>query len=299
MSRRRGTGGSRAGWVLCFGEALWDVLPRGIFLGGAPLNAAYHLSRHGVPVRLLSAVGNDFLGLEVRRRLQVWELGDSDITTHPRLPTGTVLATLDANGSATYRIERNVAWDRIAANRTLLAKSAPKAIVYGTLALRGSENRRTLQRVLDRWPGTLRVLDLNLRSPFDRGSAISFALKRAGLLKLNDDELKRLTAMSVRSPASIRKAALRCANAHSLAGLCVTAGSSGAGLLWKGAWHWESGRKVEVRDTVGAGDSFLGALVSGLVVRGISPKQALARACRIGEFVATCDGATPPYTART
>lgn len=132
--------------TICFGEALWDVLPRGIFLGGAPLNVAYHLSRHGIRALPVSAVGRDFLGDEILRRAAAWEL---DLRFMARLagrPTGTVQAVLDARGAASYRIERRVAWDRIRAPRTRRGVPAPLAIVYGSLALRERPNRSALDR---------------------------------------------------------------------------------------------------------------------------------------------------------
>jgi len=244
---------------------------------------------------MVSSVGRDFLGREVRRRVGQWDLDDGFITEDRRHPTGTVLATLDARGAATYRIAEHVAWDHIEAPPSLRRTPEPAAVVFGTLALRGRNNRAALDQLLDAWPGALRVLDLNLRTPFDRGPAIAFALKRAQLLKLNDEELGRLTGKRVRTPAAIRSAAAACARRYGLSHVSVTAGGRGAGLLWKGVWYWERGRPVKVRDTVGAGDSFLGALVAALVSGHVRPEVALARACRVGEFVATCDGATPPY----
>lgn len=288
---------SRFPVIACFGEALWDILPRGIFLGGAPLNVGYHLSRHGVQVLPVSAVGRDFLGQEAIARIAAWGVDTAGIGQLPRVPTGTVRVALDRAGIARYRIAEQVAWDRIAlpsfANRR--KGRTPVAVVFGTLALRGAANRRTLDALLEKWPQAWRVLDLNLRPPFDRPETLAFALSRAQVLKLNDEELARMTKLPVRTNGQLAKAARAMSERHGIARVCVTAGARGAGLWWDGTWEWEAGRRVDVRDTVGAGDSFLAAFLAGVLGRGVLPRQALVAACRMGEFVATRDGATPPY----
>lgn len=281
--------------IACLGEILWDVLPRGIFLGGAPLNVAYHLSRQGLRALPVSAIGRDFLGGEVRRRMQLWGVDASGVADAARRPTGTVLATLDARGVARYRFAADVAWDRIAVPPALQRQPPPVAVVFGTLALREPPNRRVLDRLVTAWPATLRVLDLNLRPPFDGADAIAFALARAQLLKLNDDELGRVMSAPTRTKLQLAAAARRLGERHGLRRICVTAGARGAGLWWDGAWYWESGRPVTVRDTIGSGDAFLAGLLGSLLHRGAGPRQALATACRLGEFVATRDGATPDY----
>jgi fructokinase len=281
--------------VVCFGEALWDVLPRGLFLGGAPLNVAYHLSRQGVAAAIVTAVGRDFLGDEVRRRVAAWDLEWAGVG-RSRRPTGVVRARLDAQGIATYQIIRHVAWDAIPWPGPRARRPAPAALVFGTLALRERPNRRILERLLAAWPNSLRVLDLNLRAPFDGPEVIAYALRHAQIVKLNDTELARLAGRESLSVTALPPAARRLAADHGLTHVCVTAGARGAGLWWEGAWYWESGRTVKVRDTVGAGDAFLGALLGALLVRGTDPRAALAAACRVGEFVAARDGATPAYT---
>jgi fructokinase len=288
---------SRPVTIACFGEILWDCVPRGLFLGGAPLNVAYHLRRQGVHSVPVSAVGDDFLGREARRRITGWGVDARCIGRDDTHPTGVVQAEIDAAGAAHYRIARGVAWDRIEVAPALRRlRPAPDAILFGTLALREAPNRRAVQRLLDRWPRALRVVDLNLRPPFDGPRVIGRALHEAQLVKLNDAELGRVMRVDVRSLRDLERAARRFAERHGLAGLCVTAGARGAGLWWDGNWHWERGKKVAVRDTIGAGDAFLAALLASLLARNDPPEVALARACRTGEFVATRDGATPEYT---
>jgi fructokinase len=286
---------ARRATVACFGEILWDCLPRGLFLGGAPCNAAYHLSRHGVRAFLLSAVGRDFLGDEAVRRLAGWGLDTRFLTRHRRWPTGVVRATLNAAGAASYRILQRVAWDHIPISRALRHRPAPDALVYGTLALREPANRRALTQLFAAWPGALRVVDLNLRPPFDRPGGIAFALRQAQLVKLNDLELGQLLQRPVATPRALERAARQWVEQGGSTRLCVTAGARGAGLLWDGRWFWQKARPVVVRDTVGAGDAFLGGLLAGLLAAEADPARALQRACRAGEFVAARDGATPPY----
>lgn len=282
--------------VVCFGEVLWDCLPKGIFLGGAPLNVAYHLAKQGLRVLPVTAVGRDFLGDELLRRVGGWGLELEAVTRDARRPTGTVLATLDSSGSASYDITRNVAWDHIELTAWLRRLSPkPDAIVYGTLALRGTANRRVLDRLLALWPDAIRVVDLNFRAPFDTERVSTFALVRAQLVKMNQDELARLTGLSGRSSRQMAEATRRFAEKENIPRVCVTAGDRGAGLLWDGEWFWENAQPVAVRDTVGAGDAFLGALLAALLGGTASPSAALSYACRVGEFVASQDGATPSY----
>lgn len=285
--------------IACFGEALWDILPRGLFLGGAPLNVAYHLSRLGVRALPVSAVGRDFLGDEALRRIVGWEVATDFIVRHRDRATGTVHAALDARGVATYTITRDVAWDRIEVSPRLRREPAPAAIVCGSLALRTGPNRVALARLFARWPEAWRVVDLNLRVPHDRGAGVAFALKHTQFLKLNDDELARMSGGRIGTVRQLEATTRDFAAKHSLSHICVTAGARGAGLLWEGGWHWETGRKTEVRDTIGAGDAFLAAFLAAHLGRGETPRAALAAACRLGEFIAGREGATPPYQIDT
>lgn len=260
------------------------------------MNAAYHLARHGLHVLPVTAVGRDFLGDEVVRRVGNWGLDTQFIGRDSAHPTGVVTATLNSAGAATYQIKRNVAWDHIPVpSRLRSIAPSPAAIVHGTLALRDAANRRAIQSLFDAWPDALRVVDLNFRPPFDSARVTNIALSNAQFVKLNDGELSKLTGSSGRSQRSLERGAKQLGEAWEIRRICVTAGDQGAGLWWEGEWFWENARPVKVRDTVGAGDSFLGALLGSLLHAQASPPEALARACRLGEFVASCDGATPDY----
>lgn len=283
-------------FIICYGEVLWDCLPRGLFLGGAPCNVAYHLTRHGAGAAVVSAVGDDFLGREILKRAAGWGIDTRFLAMINYLPTGTVHVDI-SGGSPVFTITEGVAWDAIPVGDDLLAAaSQADAVVYGTLALRSAHNRAGAERLLAAARG-LKVLDINLRPPFVDPDVVQFAISRADIVKLNDDELSTLTGSRGHLEiAEVAKQAEAFAKAHRLSRVCVTCGSRGAGLWWDGKWYWEDARPVEIRDTVGAGDAFLAGLLTG-VLRHRPAKESLAAACRIGEFVAGSDGATPEYPA--
>lgn len=264
------------------------------------MNVAYHLARQGLAVAPVTAVGRDFLGDEALRRIETWGVNTEGIARVAGRPTGFVRAVIDAAGVASYDIASGVAWDRIPVPARLVkADRVPGAIVFGTLALREKPNRETLQTLCAKWPGALRVVDLNFRSPFDSTAVVKLAMRLGELIKLNEHELAQLNQTRRRGdPAALERGARKLAADYDLARICVTAGERGAGLLWDGEWFWEDARPVAVRDTVGAGDAFLGGLLGALLKRGGSPRKALEQACRLGEFVASQDGATPHYDVR-
>jgi fructokinase len=282
--------------VACFGEILWDFLPRGAFPGGAPFNVAYHLHRLGLHAHLVSAVGQDLLGDDLLRRMKDWGLETSGVTRHLGLPTGYVRAQLDAAGSAHYEIATEVAWDQIIPGEdSTRAVFGAGALVFGTLAQRAAVNRASLERLLSVLPaGALRVLDVNLRAPYDDIEFVRDCARRASLLKLNSNEAARLNHAQPgegRDEDHARDLARDCGCAI----VCITAGEKGAGILANDTWHEAPAQPVTVRDTVGAGDAFTAGLLAGLLHHHESPADALARACRMGEFVAAHDGATPGY----
>lgn len=281
--------------ALCFGEILWDFLPDGLFPGGAPFNVAYHLHRLGVAAHVVSAVGDDVLGHELLRRLRHWKIPTDLVATDPARPTGYVRAAVGAAGDAHYDIVRDVAWDAIPASAAASQTAATAAaLVFGSLAARSAENRTALHRLLDALPPSAwRVFDLNLRPPFDDPAIVAELAARATVLKLNAAEAARL-ANAAGSPGAEETHARIVQRRFNPALVVVTAADRGAGLLRDDRWHWEPGRPVTVADTVGAGDAFLARLVTGLL-DDTPDDQILAPACRLGEWVATQRGATPPY----
>jgi len=280
--------------VICFGEVLWDCLPRGIFPGGAPVNVAYHLNRFGLNALPVTAVGRDFLGDEFLRRFKYWNL-NPDFVGRIDKPTGAVVVDLNRDGVPTYRFLEDVAWDEIPLPDELKKICGTvSAIVFGTLAQRSKHNREQLGRLRQWLPDARHVFDVNLRAPYDSPEIVRESARGCDLIKLNDEELFRMLDMEEVDDA-LETGARRFADETGCDRVCVTAGSRGAGLFWERRWFWEPSEKVEVKDTVGAGDSFLAALLDGWLVRGWAPEANLARASRVAEFIATCDGAMPQY----
>jgi len=280
--------------VLCFGEALWDCLPEGRHLGGAPLNVAYHLSRLGCSAWPVSRVGDDSAGRELLDQLQDWELPIELVGTTPKWQTGLVNVSLD-EGCPTFHIVEDVAWDYIALPKSLPGSCKPvDVIVYGSLAQRTANNREALQHLFDAAPDALKVFDVNLRPPFDELARVWTLARETSLIKLNDEEAAILLGQS--SPSKNIEASARALRKQTGCDrICITVGSAGAGLLYQDLWYWVDAVPVQVRDTVGAGDSFLAALVQGLLVLAERPEATLNRAAILASFVAGSDGATPDY----
>ncbi|MDX6766321.1 MAG: carbohydrate kinase [Candidatus Methylacidiphilales bacterium] len=286
---------SHPGPVLCFGEMLWDELSTGRRPGGAPMNVAFHLNRLGRPALPVSAVGDDVAGEDLLQFLRDRGVSTVAVAKSPRFPTGSVEVLIDERGDALYTIRQGVAWDEIPLTAEILSRAATSpALVFGSLAQRSASNRESLTKLRKAMgEGALLVFDVNLRAPFDdldrvRSLAVDLG---AGVIKCNHEEAARWTggeAMDWEGNAR------RIASDSGVAGVCVTAGAHGAGLWWNGVWSQETGRPVTVVDTVGAGDAFLAALIDGLLA-GLPAGEILARACRLGEWIASQSGATPDY----
>ena len=280
--------------IICFGEILWDSLPRGLFPGGAPMNVAYHLKRLGAEPLPITSVGNDQLGRELMSRLQSWGVNTSGISIHPKKPTGLARVSFE-NGSPQFKIVEDVAWDWLEISRDSLAQAfLCDALVFGTLAMRAKNNYRQLSNLLAVCPTALGILDVNLRPPYSSAEQVWQLAQNSHLIKLNDHELGQLLHEPV-DANNLADAVRRFATRARVSKVCLTAGANGAGLLIDGEWHWEPAQPVTVSDTVGAGDAFLAALLFGLLQKSHSPAEILRRACRLAEFVVTQDGATPNY----
>ena len=278
------------GEILCVGELLWDALPAGLFLGGAPFNVACHLRAAGAAVTMVTRVGADQLGDEARRRVTRFGVSTDLLQVDPSLPTGFVRVSVAADGTAEYDIVEPAAWDSLETTPMLLHRArAAQAIVFGTLAQRSAVTRDTLRRMLD--TRALKVLDVNLRPPYDDREIIRDSLRRADVVKLNEDELRRLASWfdlrgDLQRITATLAATFRCYT------VCVTRGSHGAALLRDGRWSEHPGFAVEVRDTVGSGDAFLAVLLAGLL-DGSDDDALLHHANLIGAHVATQHGAVP------
>ncbi|MFW5972642.1 MAG: carbohydrate kinase family protein [Bacteroidota bacterium] len=278
--------------ILCVGEILWDALPAGLFLGGAPFNVACHLHALGNEVHLVSRVGDDVLGREALRRLHDRGLSGDLVQIDDEVPTGFVRVSLDDRGVPGYEIVEPAAWDFIRATPEAVARaSGASAIVFGTLAQRSMRSREALRELLR--TDALKVIDLNLRPPYDDPAVIEWSLEVADVVKLSDGELdylRDLLSLPVDPVNSLHALGER----FSLDSVCVTAGADGATLWQQGNVFRHLGYNVRVQDTVGAGDAFLAALLTGLL-RGVAGEELLDLANRLGAFVASQSGATPAY----
>jgi fructokinase len=288
-----------------FGEILWDCLPSGRHAGGAPFNVAADLAQLGVSVSLISAVGRDPLGDEI---LKV--AGDKkvnvDFVSRVRigLPTGTVIATVDEKGNATYELVQPAAWDEIkVSTKALEAVGKARAFTFGSLAGRSPYNLEQLDRLLE-VKGPLKFFDVNLRPPFVDLELIMDLARRADVIKLNDGEVGKLaswlqtgeaTHNTPRSPDEIAHACALIADATKVSRICVTLAEEGAALWDCGNVVTALAPKVIVKDTVGAGDAFMAGLMVGLT-RGTDPRKVLENACRLGAYVASHYGATPLFS---
>lgn len=279
--------------ILCVGEILWDALPEGLFLGGAPFNVARHLHALGEPVAFVSRVGNDRLGREARRRLRALGLDDDLVQTDDRHPTGFVRVALDSDsGEPEYEILEPAAWDAIAQTDALERRAEQAAaLVYGSLAQRAWRSRTTLRRL---WAAdALQVFDVNLRPPFDDRAVVEASLRAADVVKLNENERRRLQEWFGLSGG--REAGMvDLVETFGCRVVCVTEGSDGARLWMEGRGWQHPGYAVAVEDTVGAGDAFLAALLAGML-EGRTGAGLLAFANRLGAYVATHSGAGPTY----
>ena len=285
-----------------FGEILWDCLPSGRHAGGAPFNVAAHLAQLGVSVSLISAVGQDSLGDEIlevakNKGVNVEFVGRARIG----LPTGTVIATVDAMGNATYELVQPVAWDEIIISpEALEAVAKSGAFIFGSLATRSPYNLLQLDRLLA-VKGPLKFFDVNLRPPFADPKRIVELAARADVIKLNHDEVGQIaswlrTGEATPNPPgnaeAVAEACAALAKATNTPRICVTMAAAGAALWDRGNLVSAPAPEVVVKDTVGAGDAFMAGLMVGLT-RGADPQTVLETACRLGAIVASHDGATP------
>ncbi len=287
--------------IACYGEILWDVFPDKKRLGGAPLNVAMRLHSFGAAVGMISSLGNDALGKEASSLLESEGLDLSYIQRN-KLPTGVVNVTLSKSGSAAYEIKENVAWDTIPWTEENAAfVSQADALILGSLAFRsidpemesGGTNLEALEVLLERSKFT--IFDLNLRTPFYDLEMVIGLMEASQMVKMNDEELELIVIALGVEKESLEEEVRAVASITHTETLCVTLGSDGAMLLHKDKIYTQIGFPTKVVDTVGAGDSFLAALVFGLL-SGETPDDTLEVACAVGSLVASKAGANPVVT---
>ncbi len=280
--------------VVGMGEALWDVLPEGKKIGGAPANFAYHVSQSGLPGMAVSAVGDDPLGKEIRDNFTSKGLCHH-LDTVP-YATGTVQVELDPAGVPQYEIKENVAWDNIPWTPKLeeIARNT-RAVCFGSLAQRNVVSRETIGKFLDTMPrhdDSLVVFDVNLRQGFYTKEILCDSMTRCNILKINDEELVTVSRMFGYPGIDLQDKCWILLGKYNLKMLILTCGINGSYVFTPGNVSFQPTPKVEVADTVGAGDSFTAAFVSG-ILKGNSVAEAHSRAVRTSAFVCTQKGAMP------
>jgi len=286
--------------VAGLGEILWDLLPDGKQLGGAPANFAYHTKVLGADAWVVSRVGDDGLGREILARADGLKLQRECLTMDPEHATGTVSVELDGAGVPKYVIHENVAWDFIPVTEELLGLAGrADAVCYGTLGQRGRVSREAIRSFLGATrEDCLRVFDINLRQHFFGREILDWTLGKSTVVKLNDEELPVVAATLGFDIGEEDKFVEALQQAYGVKVVAVTRGVRGSVLYAGGRRSEHGGVRVEVVDTVGAGDAFTAALAMGLF-RGQDLDEINERANRIAAYVCTQKGATPemPLTA--
>ena len=279
--------------VVGLGEILWDLLPDGKQLGGAPANFAWHAQCLGAAGAVVSAVGDDELGREILTRLGAMHLDRSHVAVDARRPTGTVTVALDAGGKPHYTINEQVAWDYIPATDGVLALAGrADAVCFGSLAQRTNISRRTIHAFLAAVrPRCIRLFDINLRKPFIDRQAIVESLGLTDVLKLSDDEMPVLADL-LKLPGSETEFLAATIDSFGLDMVILTKGRHGSRLRTLKADCSRAGIETVVADTVGAGDSFNAAVVMGLLA-GHDIERINDYANRLAAFVCSQKGATP------
>ena len=282
------------GIVVGMGEALWDVLPEGKKLGGAPANFAYHVSQFGLDSCVVSAVGDDPLGHEIIENFTSKGL-NQHIAEVP-YPTGTVQVEIDPAGIPQYDIKENVAWDNIPFTESLEAIAREtRAVCFGSLAQRNVVSRDTRGRFLDAMPksnDTLVVFDVNLRQGFYNKEILCRSMERCNILKINDEELVTVSRLFGYPGIDLQDKCWILLGKYNLKMLILTCGINGSYVFTPGNVSFQPTPKVEVEDTVGAGDSFTAAFIAS-ILKGRSVADAHSRAVQTSAYVCTRKGAMP------
>ena len=288
--------------VVGMGEALWDVLPEGKKIGGAPANFAYHVSQFGLPSCVVSAIGDDALGKEIIENFT--SKGLDQLIAEVPYPTGTVQVEIDQTGIPLYDIKENVAWDNIPYTEHLdaLAKRT-KAVCFGSLAQRNVVSRETINHFLDTMPkddDSLIVFDVNLRQGFYNKEILCKSMQNCNILKINDEELITVSRMFGYPGIDLQDKCWILLGKYNLKMLILTCGINGSYVFTPGNVSFQPTPKVEVADTVGAGDSFTAAFIAS-ILKGKSVTEAHSIAVKTSAFVCTQKGAMsilpPEYTA--
>lgn len=276
--------------IVCYGEVLWDLLPKGKVAGGAPMNVAHHLQNFEIDATMISQVGDDDLGKKLLNFLNKNGINTEFVQINLAFSTGVVNVKLDAKGSPTYDIVMPVAWDYINIDeKKIEAVRSADALVFGSLACRSERSMQTLLELAD--AAKFCVLDVNLRTPFYSQDLIEKLLGKADLIKLSDEELEIIGAWYM-DDVEEKKALDYLTAKFNLKTVILTKGSEGALCLQEGKLYEQASFSITVKDTIGSGDSFLAAFLSKKF-KGENPNECLKFACATGALVATYSGGTP------
>ncbi|MBR7031351.1 MAG: carbohydrate kinase [Prevotella sp.] len=281
-------------YIVGLGEALWDVLPEGKKLGGAPANFAYHAGQFGLDTIAISALGEDALAEETIEALK--EHGLNYLMPRVPYPTGTVQVTLAEGGIPTYEIKEGVAWDNIPYTDEMaeIAKNA-RAVCFGSLAQRNKVSRENIRKFLADTPADcLKICDINLRQQFYSKEVLEDSFQLCNILKINDEELVVVNRMFGYDGLDMRQTCEKMVQDYGLKMLVLTCGTNGSYVFTDdGLTSFQDTPKVEVADTVGAGDSFTGSFCA-CILNGKPVQEAHKTAVQISAFVCTQNGAMPP-----
>ena len=285
-------------YVVGLGEVLWDVLPEGKKLGGAPANFAYHAGQFlGMDNTIaISALGNDPLAEETIEALKEHQL--NYLLPRVPYPTGTVQVTLDGQGIPSYEIKEDVAWDNIPFNNDIadIARNC-QAVCFGSLAQRNSVSRTTIHRFLDATPSDcLKIFDINLRQHFYTKEIIQDSIRHCNILKINDEELELVGQLFGYPDLDFENKCWLILGKYNLDMLVLTCGTNGSYVFTPGNVSFQPTPKVKVADTVGAGDSFTGSFVAS-ILKGKTVTEAHSIAVQVSAYVCTQNGAMPSLPA--
>lgn len=278
--------------VVGLGEVLWDMLPEGRKIGGAPVNFAYHAGQFGIDTMAVSAIGNDKLGEDTIAEMNGKHL--NHIFPSVPYPTGSVQVKLNEKGVPAYDIKENVAWDNIPFTNEIesVARSC-RAVCFGSLAQRNAVSRSTIRKFIESTPsGCIRIFDINLRQNFYTSNVIRDSLEHCNILKINDEEIMLVSRMFNYDSSNIENVCRTIMEDFSLEMVILTCGTKGSYIFTKGGVSFMPTPKVNVADTVGAGDSFTGSFCAA-ILRGLPVAEAHKKAVEVSAYVCTQNGAMP------
>ena len=275
-------------FIAGIGDILWDCFPEGRKIGGAPANFAYYMKQFGFESLMISAVGEDELGAEIHETLD--RIGLDHLLQTVDYPTGTVMIELDENGIPSYRIIENVSYDNISYTEQIdqIAKKCT-VLCFGTLAQRNSVSRDSIRRFLQAMPQTdetYKVFDINLRQNFYDKDIVAESLRLCNVFKVNDEELAVVKDMFGYSGDDDQEVCRQILSDWDLKYLILTCGTSGSYVYADGEESFLPTPEVEVADTVGAGDSFIGTFMA-LILKGATVKEAHKLAVAVSAYVCT------------